>query len=300
MRCPVQQRVISTTRRLLLVAALLVPGSNALAGPGTVQAPTGQAMARVEGGIYRPVFPPSPAEKEMRVEPFLLDTLPVTNGEFLAFVTKNPKWRRGSVPRLFADSAYLNHWEGPLSLGKEVDKDQPVTRVSWFAAKAFCEASGKRLPTEIEWEHAAAADEKVADARQDPTFTAKILGWYSRPGSHRLPTVGQTGPNLWGVRDLHGLVWEWVGDFNNTLVSSDSRESGDPDMSRFCGAAAVSAEDKNDYASFMRIAFRSSLKAPYTTANLGFRCARDVTGDDDGKPVRKTPAAKPSAERTKK
>lgn len=47
-------------------------------------------------------------------------------------------------------------------------------------------------------------------------------------------------------------------------------------MSRFCGAGAVTAADKNDYASFMRIAFRSSLKAGYTAGSLGFRCARDV------------------------
>lgn len=160
--------------------------------------------------------------------PFLLDVTPVTNQAFLAFVTRHPQWRKGTVPGLFADATYLSHWEGPLHPGKAALPDQPVTHVSWFAARAFCASEGKRLPTEAEWEFAAAADEKVTDARQDPAFTARILGWYAKPSSRDLPTVGQGTPNLWGVHDLHGLVWEWVADFNNTLVSSDSRESGDP------------------------------------------------------------------------
>lgn len=250
-----------------IAAAALVTASTAAAAPG---------MARIPAGTYVPVFPPSPEEKEIRIGAFELDKLPVTNGDFLAFVKRQPKWRKGQVPKLFADPGYLSHWAGPVSPGPAAKADQPVVQVSWFAAKAYCEAQGKRLPTEAEWEYAAAASETVADARQDPAQVARILAWYGAPTPKVLPAVGKGAPNLWGVRDLHGLVWEWVLDFNNTLVSSDSRESGDPDKSRFCGAGAVTAADKGDYASFMRIAFRSSLKAPYVTGNLGFRCARDA------------------------
>ncbi len=77
---------------------------------------------------------------------------------------------------------------------------------------------------------------------------------------------------------MHGLVWEWVLDFGNALVSADSRESGDPNKMRFCGSGALAAGEKGDYASFMRIAFRGSLQASYTTGNLGFRCAKDAAG----------------------
>ena len=256
-------------KRLLTILALALAATAAQAAPRAV---------RVEGGVYTPVFPPSPEEKEIRVKPFILDERPVTNGEFLAFVRAQPRWQRDRISRLFAGEGYLSHWGGPTALGGGAPPDAPVVQVSWFAAKAYCEAQGKRLPTESEWEYVASASETRADARQDPAFVAQLLGWYARPNAKVLPPAGKGAPNVHGIRDMHGLVWEWVSDFNSTLVSGDSREDGDPDKMRFCGAGALTAADKNDYATFMRIAFRSSLKAPYTTGNLGFRCARDPGG----------------------
>jgi len=263
-----------------LACALSAPAVSMAAEAGPAPAASRAAgkkaggMVAVGAGNHLPVYPPSPEEAVIPMKAFEIDRLPVTNGDYLAFVTKNPKWRRGQVPRLLADARYLQHWKGPLELGPDADPDAPVTRVSWFAAKAYCEAQGKHLPTENEWEYAAAASETSPDGRSDPAFTARLLGWYSRPTPKVLPKVGQGAPNHWGAQDMHGLVWEWVLDFGSTMVSSDSREDGDPDKMRFCGASAINAGDKEDYAAFMRYAFRSSLQGPYTVGNLGFRCAR--------------------------
>ena len=60
------------------------------------------------------------------------------------------------------------------------------------------------------------------------------------------------------------------------MVSGDNREQGDPDLMKFCGTGALTMEQKENYAVLMRIAMLSSLKAAYTTANLGFRCAKDA------------------------
>ncbi|MGS1121553.1 formylglycine-generating enzyme family protein [Rhodanobacter sp. UC4436_H3] len=225
------------------------------------------------GGTFTSVLPADGKVAAAQVAPFRLRTELVTNGEFLAFVQKHPQWQRDKVAGILADARYLTQWAGANELGEQALPRQPVTRVSWFAAQAYCESEGARLPSWYEWEFAAAADATRRDARTDPVWRESILGWYSRPSSAALPAVGGVA-NVYGVRDMNGLVWEWVDDFNALMVASDSRQQGDPDLLKFCGAGAISMQEKENYAVLMRIAMLSALKAADTTNNLGFRCAK--------------------------
>lgn len=253
-------------RGLALLLAALPVAALAAAGNGWVPLPGGDFRSALK---YEDV-------RKVRVAPFELQKRPVTNAEFLAFVKAHPQWRRDRVATVLAEPRYLSHWAGPVALGDTALPDQPVVQVSWFAASAYCEAQGGRLPTWSEWEYAAAADETRHDARKDPVWRERILGWYSQPSNHALPRAGLQTPNAWGVQDLHGLVWEWTDDFSSLLVSSDNRVQGDADNFKFCGAGALSMDDRENYAVLMRVAMLSSLDAGNTTANLGFRCARDV------------------------
>lgn len=242
-------------------------------------APQGSALqARpIPGGTFESVLPPAPGIKTARVAPFRLDAVPVSNGQFADFVKRQPQWRRDRIAGLFADTGYLRHWQSATEPGAAIAR-QPVTQVSWFAASAYCEARGARLPRWYEWEFAAAASETRPDARSDPAWRQRILDWYSRSARGSLPEVGASAPNFYGVRDLHGVVWEWVEDAGSMLVSNDSREQGDPDTDRFCGTGALSFEQKENYAMMMRIAMLSSMRASYTSGSMGFRCATDAEG----------------------
>ena len=212
----------------------------------------------------------------IRVAPFALMRKPVTNAEFLAFVRRHPEWRRDNAPSVLAEQRYLSHWAGPLELGARALPGQPVTWVSWFAADAYCASIDARLPTWTEWEYAAAADERRTDARDDPAWRERILAWYSRPSKDALPRAGLQAANAYGIHDLHGLVWEWTDDYSSLLVDADNRTQGDPDNARFCGAGALSMDDRDNYAVLMRVAMLSSLEGADATANLGFRCARSA------------------------
>ena len=230
------------------------------------------SVVSIPAGEYRPLY--TVGTTVVRVRPFRLSSTAVTNAQYLNFVRAHPEWRRSKVKRVFAEPGYLSHWSGDLSFEAKL-ADSPVVHVSWFAARAYCQAQDGRLPTQDEWEFAALADEKVANAGDDSRFQNRILDWYARPTPTHLPVVGSTFKNLYGVYDMHGLVWEWVEDYNTILITGESRGDGELDRGLYCAAGVSGSRDPGDYAAYMRYAFRSSLKSTYTLGNLGFRCAWD-------------------------
>lgn len=217
---------------------------------------------KLSGAVYVPVFR-DPGEVDIKIAPILIDETPVTNQEFLNFIKANPSFARSKIPALYADAGYLSHWLSDTTFVK-TDGSFPVTHVSWFAARKYCASRGKRLPTIAEWE--------VLSDAQNPKLESQILDWYSKPNT-KLRSVGTEPGNRFGVKDAHGLIWEWVDNFAEAIMSGDSRGGSSTD-SLFCGGAALKAKDPSLYATFMRFAFRSSLNAKYNSSSLGFRCVK--------------------------
>ena len=102
----------------------------------------------------------------------------------------------------------------------------PVEEVSWNDAQEFInklngrsEGRRYRLPTEAEWEYAARAgtstDTYTGDLTKprgnDPVLNR--IAWYDENSGGRTHPVGRKNPNAWGLHDILGNVWEWVGDW---------------------------------------------------------------------------------------
>jgi sulfatase modifying factor 1 len=249
--------------------ALAAQVHGASGSPGSRAHPACPAAGQVyvPSGRYKPFYK-SGGNREIPVAPMCLDTMPVTNAQFQEFVRTHPEWRRSRVDRIFAEPNYLAHWHDDLAAPAD-SLSAPVIQVSWFAAGAYCESQGGRLPTVREWERFAGASAPVsmpgagADA-QSPAADAAPFAF----------AMGQRAPDLTGSPLVLARIWEWTEDFNSALVSG--RASGqEGDSTQFCGDG-YRAADATDYAAFLRYSFRSSLRADFALRNLGFRCTRDA------------------------
>jgi sulfatase modifying factor 1 len=234
---------------------------SALAGEGNVKI--------IPEGRFAPMYGIEKDQKDFLVKSFKLDVYPVTVEEFNNFLKSNNEWNKEKILSIYADKSYL-------AKKNEVNKS-PIVYISWFAANAYCETKKGRLPSTLEWEFVAAASELLKDGTKVDSFIDKILTWYSSPEVEEvIKVIGKEKPNFYGIHDLHGLIWEWTGDFNSVIMTSDSRDDGDKQKGLYCGAGSIVARNKEDYAAFVRYSLRSSLKANYTLTNLGFRCAYDL------------------------
>lgn len=234
----------------------IMPGI--MAQSGSVLIPEGSFHSVLPEVVGEPIW----------VNSFNLDSTAVTNAKFLEFVKENPLWKRSEIPTIYAGRDYLRHWRDDLIIEDSTDLEKPATRVSWFAANSYCGWKGGRLPSLNEWEYAAQLMDYESAAEAD-RFSIELIGWYSAVDANNTKQVGSTGiENRHGVKDMFGLVMEWVEDFNPPVGE---------DITLDCGTVGRMKGNNTIYSYAMSIRYitRMSFKPISTTGMLGFRCAYD-------------------------
>ncbi len=277
-RCVSRRAVLALLVLGGLTAGVDAQTASRVLQPGRRPVAAHAPMLTVAAGRYLPLYTIATPVGGIPVRAFLLARTAVTNAEYLRFVTAKPQWRRSQVDGILADASYLRHWAGDLKLGTDVRADAPVVNVSWFAASAFAAWADARLPTMAEWELAASRFRAAIGPRAQQLNTS-MLTWNGATLAV-LPAVGGGMMSDEGIADLHGVVWEWVDDFNGVVASGESRSGGGGgDAGLFCAGGAAFSTDPSNYAAFMRYAMRGSLHGSYALSTLGFRVARDIAPD---------------------
>tara|TARA_R100000908_G_scaffold59748_1_gene36518 strand:+ start:123561 stop:124322 length:762 start_codon:yes stop_codon:yes gene_type:complete len=226
------------------------------------------ARVLVPEGSFHSVLPEIPGEP-VPVDSFYMDETAVTNEEFVKFLKENPEWRRSEIPPIFTNDGYLREWRSDLDPGYEkLGENRPVTRVSWYAANAYCSDQGGRLPTLNQWEYSAQLMEFESKTEMR-TFSSELINWYSGIDVNNLAEVGSTQiENTEGVKDQFGLVMEWVEDFKPIIADELSLDCGTVGRMNTLGSVY-------SYAASIRYITRMSFNAKITTGMVGFRCAYD-------------------------
>lgn len=212
------------------------------------------------------------------VSDFRLDQYLVTNAQFQKFVDLNPGWRPGHLNRELDNGNYLKHWkvqDAPLA-----ETDHPVANVNWYAAVAYCQSIGKRLPTEAEWEYAARGGTDRLFPWGD-AFPEKNLANYG--GSiGGTSTVGQFAANAYGLFDMVGNVWEFLADEWGPYTAAEQKDpvGGGERFLKGHGFLSIRSRRVIRGGSFegapvnLWIEYRDSHPPTGSQPFVGFRCAK--------------------------
>ncbi len=168
-------------------------------------------------------------------------------------------------------------YAGTAFSAQEGYENHPMTMVSWFGARGYCEFNGGRLPSELEWEKAArgsdtrpfpwgneimygnanyyASRDPFEDMRSFGSRTSPV-GFYNGKSYAGFATLDSSSP--YGLYDMAGNVWQWTGDIYDGMHY------------RFLRGGS-----KDTYAIDLRIWVRNNATPTYVSPGVGFRCARD-------------------------
>jgi len=174
------------------------------------------------------------------------------------------------------DEALRLDFDGQTFTAREMWANHPMTMVSWFGARAYCEYYGGRLPTELEWEKAARGTDSrpfpwgEVIARNNANFIASRDPFEDKSAAGSLTTPvgffnGRTydgyatldSASPYGLYDMAGNVWQWTAD--------------DYDLQHY---RYLRGGSKDQYESSLRIWVRNSATPTFVSPSAGFRCAR--------------------------
>ena len=202
--------------------------------------------------------------RSVTLVPAILDETEVTNAAFAEFIGETDYQTTAEERGYSWDITRCRRcsWRNPQSSRDALaHPSDPVVHVSWTDARRFCEWSGRRLPTEDEWEFSARGQDRRTFPWGDE-WDANRLRDVTREGVGLEPVGSHPeGATPGGLQDLSGSVWEWT-----------ATASGEGERRIFKGGSWM-----DRIPAYFRAAAFSEDAPDYSSISLGFRCAQDAS-----------------------
>jgi formylglycine-generating enzyme len=252
--------------------------------------------------------------RPVSLSPFAIDTYPVTNRDFAAFVSatnyltesEHFQWSfvfwahlpPDRLDELVEDTVAAApwwckvpgaSWQHPEGPGSHINDrpNHPVVHVSWNDAAAYAAWAGQSLPTEAQWEYAARGglEQKLYPWGDDLTPDGRHLCNIWQGEFPRIDTaedgfagacpVDSFPPNPFGLYSITGNVWEWCSDwFHTAFTTAKQQDPTGPATGQTKVMKGGSFLCHASYCNRYRVAARTSNTPDSAASNIGFRCVR--------------------------
>ncbi len=257
----------------------LIPGGTFEMGQDAVDMPKLQRKFNIKrAGMFEDETP----KHRVTLGSFYLDRTEVTNLQFKQFVEQTADWQKDRIAGRYHNGKYLQQWTGnDFPLGQD---EYPVVFVSWYAAAAFCQGQGKRLPTEAEWEFAARGGLEGKAFPWGDEMPDKTRANFSESGLNAATAVASYPANGYGLFDMGGNVWEYLANEWQKYPANASDGSAVADIFQDRSYLQVKTRRALRGGSYgaapvnMRVTFRDSHLPENAGDHVGFRCAMTAPG----------------------
>ncbi len=244
----------------------LIPGATFEMGTDSTEIPRLQEKFGVKRSE---LFAEEAPRHKVTVASFYLDRTEVTNAQFKLFVDENPEWRKDRIAAAYHNGKYLQTWAGnSFPPGQE---NYPVAFVSWYAASAFCQAQGKRLPNEAEWEYAARGGLEEKSFPWGDDMPDKTRANYGASGLNAATAVGSYIANGYSLHDMAGNVWEYLADEWQKYPATAGDNTAN--FLQVKTRRALRGGSFGGSAVNLRVVYRDSHAPENAVEHVGFRCA---------------------------